>query len=94
MLLQQSTWQNNVRMSNLVEQVKIYFGLLNDIVEYYNDVFILFTQIRGPLSSIRTLSKMLSVQVKRSEVVTYSISQAVLKLLITVGLISFVCTED
>ncbi|KAJ4961329.1 hypothetical protein NE237_021239 [Protea cynaroides] len=43
-LLQQSSWQNNVRMSNLVEQ------------------------IRGPLSSIRTLSKMLSVHMKRSEV--------------------------
>ncbi|KAI9116998.1 hypothetical protein K1719_011997 [Acacia pycnantha] len=44
MLLQQSTWQNNVRMSNLVEQ------------------------IRGPLSSIQTLSKILSTQTKRSEV--------------------------
>lgn len=44
MLLEQSSWQNNVRMSNLVEQ------------------------IRGPLSSIRTLSKMLSVQLKRSEI--------------------------
>ncbi|CAI9093034.1 OLC1v1028435C1 [Oldenlandia corymbosa var. corymbosa] len=43
-LLQQSSWQNNVRMSSLVEQ------------------------IRGSLSSIRTLSKMLSVQVKRSEI--------------------------
>ncbi|CAO2828871.1 unnamed protein product [Amaranthus hypochondriacus] len=44
MLLQQSSWQNNIRMSNLVEQ------------------------IRGPLSSLRTLSKMLSVQIKRSEI--------------------------
>ncbi|GAB4829254.1 hypothetical protein Ancab_018920 [Ancistrocladus abbreviatus] len=44
MLLQQTTWQNNVRMNNLVEQ------------------------IRGPLSSMRTLIKMLSVQVKRSEI--------------------------
>ncbi|CAK9136019.1 unnamed protein product [Ilex paraguariensis] len=44
MLLQQSSWQNNVRMSNLVEQ------------------------IRGPLSSIRTLSKMLSMHMKKSEV--------------------------
>ncbi|KAK6160281.1 hypothetical protein DH2020_003662 [Rehmannia glutinosa] len=44
MLLQQSSWQNNVRMSNLVEQ------------------------IRGSLSSIRTLTKMLSVHLKRSEV--------------------------
>lgn len=44
MLLQQTSWQNNIRMSNLVEQ------------------------IRGPLSSIRTLSKMLSVQVKRNEI--------------------------
>ncbi|KAK7861489.1 chloroplast sensor kinase [Quercus suber] len=43
MLLQQSSWQNDVRLSNLVEQ------------------------IRGPLSSIRTLSKMLSIQLKRSE---------------------------
>ncbi|KAJ7956773.1 chloroplast sensor kinase, chloroplastic [Quillaja saponaria] len=44
MLLQQSSWQNNVRMSNLVEQ------------------------IHGPLSSIRTLSKMLSTHMKRSEI--------------------------
>lgn len=44
MLLQQSSWQNNVRMSDLVEQ------------------------IRGPLSSIRTLSKMLSLHMKRSEI--------------------------
>ncbi|KAI4340683.1 hypothetical protein MLD38_025493 [Melastoma candidum] len=44
MLLQQSSWQNNVRMSNLLEQ------------------------IRGPLSSIRTLSKMLSLHTKRSEI--------------------------
>ncbi|KAG5520775.1 hypothetical protein RHGRI_033375 [Rhododendron griersonianum] len=44
MLLQQSSWQNNIRMSSLVEQ------------------------IRGPLSSIRTLSKMLSLHMKRSEV--------------------------
>lgn len=44
MLLQQTSWQNNVRMSNLVDQ------------------------IRGPLTSIRTLSKMLSVQMKRSEI--------------------------
>ncbi|KAI3763519.1 hypothetical protein L2E82_13429 [Cichorium intybus] len=44
MLLQQSSWQNNVRMSNLVEQ------------------------IRGPLSSIRTLSKMLSVNMKKNEI--------------------------
>nr|GEZ76474.1 chloroplast sensor kinase, chloroplastic [Tanacetum cinerariifolium] len=43
MLLQQSSWQNNVRMNNLVEQ------------------------IRGPLSSIRTLSKMLSVTMKKNE---------------------------
>lgn len=53
MLLQQSTWQNNVRMSNLVEQ------------------------IRGPLSSIRTLSKMLSVQMKRSEI-SYDIAEDIL----------------
>ncbi|KAK9074643.1 hypothetical protein SSX86_007241 [Deinandra increscens subsp. villosa] len=44
MLLQQSSWQNNVRMSNLVEQ------------------------IRGPLSSIRTLSKMLSANMKKNEI--------------------------
>lgn len=44
MLLQQSSWQNNVRMNNLVEQ------------------------IRGPLSSIRTLSKMLSVNTKKNEI--------------------------
>ncbi|XP_022776174.1 chloroplast sensor kinase, chloroplastic isoform X2 [Durio zibethinus] len=44
MLLQQSSWQNNVRMGALVEQ------------------------IRGPLSSIRTLSKMLSTQLKKSEI--------------------------
>ncbi|KAK7399602.1 hypothetical protein VNO78_10787 [Psophocarpus tetragonolobus] len=44
MLLQQSTWQNNVRMGNLVEQ------------------------IRGPLSSIQTLSKILSKQTKRTQI--------------------------
>ncbi|XP_074305293.1 chloroplast sensor kinase, chloroplastic-like [Silene latifolia] len=44
MLLQQTSWQNNIRMSNLVEQ------------------------IRGPLSSLRTLSQMLSVQLKRNEI--------------------------
>ncbi|KAL2343106.1 hypothetical protein Fmac_004391 [Flemingia macrophylla] len=44
MLLQQSTWQNNVRMGNLVEQ------------------------IRGPLSSIETLSKILSTQTKRTQI--------------------------
>ncbi|KAI3930977.1 hypothetical protein MKW98_030216 [Papaver atlanticum] len=44
LLLQESSWQNNVRMRDLVEQ------------------------IRGPLSSIRTLSKMLSVHIKRSEI--------------------------
>ncbi|CAL8994166.1 unnamed protein product [Prunus brigantina] len=44
MLLQQSSWQNNVRMSSLVEQ------------------------IRGPLSSLQTLSKMLSMHMKRSEI--------------------------
>ncbi|XP_010415378.1 PREDICTED: chloroplast sensor kinase, chloroplastic isoform X2 [Camelina sativa] len=44
MLLQQSSWQSNVRMSKLVEQ------------------------IRGPLSTIRTLSKMLSTHTKRSQV--------------------------
>lgn len=44
MLLQQTSWQNNIRMSNLAEQ------------------------IRGPLSSIRTLLKLLSVQLKRNEI--------------------------
>ncbi|KAL6854378.1 hypothetical protein ACP4OV_019281 [Aristida adscensionis] len=43
-LLQQTSWQNNVRMSGLVEQ------------------------IRGPLSNIRALAKMLSVHMKRSEI--------------------------
>lgn len=53
LLLQQSSWQNNVRMSNLVEQ------------------------IRGSLSSIRTLSKMLSVHTKRGEV-SYDIVEDIL----------------
>uniref|UniRef100_A0A2P2IS18 Uncharacterized protein MANES_13G022900 n=1 Tax=Rhizophora mucronata TaxID=61149 RepID=A0A2P2IS18_RHIMU len=53
MLLQQSSWQNNVRMSNLVEQ------------------------IRGPLSSIRTLSKMLSTHLKKSEI-SYDIIEDIL----------------
>ncbi|EPS63646.1 chloroplast sensor kinase, partial [Genlisea aurea] len=53
MLLQQSTWQNNVRMSNLVEQ------------------------IRGSLTSIRSLSKMLSIQLKRSEI-SYDIIEDIL----------------
>ncbi|KAK4786394.1 hypothetical protein SAY86_003083 [Trapa natans] len=44
LLLQQSSWQNNVRMSTLVEQ------------------------IRGPLSSIQTLAKMLSLHMQRSEI--------------------------
>ncbi|KAK6930946.1 hypothetical protein RJ641_002739 [Dillenia turbinata] len=52
-LLQQSAWQNNVRMSNLVEQ------------------------IRGPLSNIRALSKMLSVHMKRSEI-SYDIVEDIL----------------
>ncbi|XP_004239136.2 chloroplast sensor kinase, chloroplastic [Solanum lycopersicum] len=53
-LLQQSTWQNNIRMSNLVEQ------------------------IRSSLSSIRTLSKMLSVQIRKSEI-SYDIVQDILE---------------
>ncbi|KAG7980055.1 hypothetical protein I3843_05G161500 [Carya illinoinensis] len=53
MLLQQSSWQNNVRMCDLVEQ------------------------IRGPLSSIRTLGKMLSVQLKKSEI-SYDIVKDIL----------------
>ncbi|KAH6815190.1 chloroplast sensor kinase [Perilla frutescens var. frutescens] len=53
MLLQQSSWQNNIRMNNLVEQ------------------------IRSSVSSIRTLSKMLSVQLKRSEI-SYDIVEDIL----------------
>ncbi|KAG0458207.1 hypothetical protein HPP92_023364 [Vanilla planifolia] len=53
MLLQQTFWQNNNRMSHLVEQ------------------------IRGSLSSIRALSKMLSTHVKRSEI-AYDIVEDVL----------------
>ncbi|KAL6969377.1 quinolinate synthase [Sarracenia purpurea var. burkii] len=53
MLLQQSSWQNNIRMSSLVEQ------------------------IRGPLSSIRTLSNMLSRHMKRSEI-SYDILEDIL----------------
>ncbi|KAL1565219.1 quinolinate synthase [Salvia divinorum] len=53
MLLQQSSWQNNIRMNNLVEQ------------------------IRSSLSSIRTLSKMLSVQLKRSEI-SYDVVEDIL----------------
>ncbi|XP_028114616.1 chloroplast sensor kinase, chloroplastic isoform X4 [Camellia sinensis] len=52
-LLQQSSWQNNIRMNSLVEQ------------------------IRGPLSSIRTLSQMLSLHMKRSEV-SYDIVEDIL----------------
>ncbi|KAJ4795112.1 chloroplast sensor kinase [Rhynchospora pubera] len=44
MLLQQTSWQNNVRMGQLVEQ------------------------IRGPLSSIRALAKMLTAYVKKSQI--------------------------
>lgn len=55
MLLQQSTWQNNVRMNNLVEQ------------------------IRGPLSSIQTLGKILSTQTKKSEI-SYDIVEDILAL--------------
>ncbi|KAJ3671755.1 hypothetical protein LUZ60_007834 [Juncus effusus] len=44
LLAQQTSWQNNVRMSQLVEQ------------------------IRGPLSSIKALARMLSMYVKRNEV--------------------------
>ncbi|XP_073014079.1 chloroplast sensor kinase, chloroplastic [Typha latifolia] len=53
LLLQQTSWQNNVRMSHLVEQ------------------------IRGPLSSIRALVKMLSVYVKKSEI-PYDVIQDIL----------------
>lgn len=55
MLLQQSTWQNNIRMNNLVEQ------------------------IRGPLSSIQTLGKILSTQTKKSEI-SYDIVEDILAL--------------
>ncbi|KAF3790174.1 Chloroplast sensor kinase [Nymphaea thermarum] len=44
LLLQHSSWQNNIRISNLVEQ------------------------IRGSLSSVRALSKMLSIHLKKDEV--------------------------
>lgn len=44
LLLQQSSWQNNVRMGALVEQ------------------------IRGPLATIRALSRMLSIHTKKSEI--------------------------
>ncbi|KAL0925547.1 hypothetical protein M5K25_003893 [Dendrobium thyrsiflorum] len=44
MLLRQTSWQNNVRMSHLVEQ------------------------IRGSVSSIKALSEMLSLHVKRNEI--------------------------
>ncbi|PIA51657.1 hypothetical protein AQUCO_01100488v1 [Aquilegia coerulea] len=53
MLLQQSSWQNNIRMSELVEQ------------------------IRGSLSSIRSLSKMLSIHMKRSEI-SYDVIEDIL----------------
>ncbi|KAL5718066.1 quinolinate synthase [Ranunculus cassubicifolius] len=53
MLLQKSSWQNNIRMSDLVEQ------------------------IRGSLSSIRSLSKMLSIHMKKSEI-SYDIIEDIL----------------
>lgn len=53
MLLQQSSWQNNVRMGDLVEQ------------------------IRSSLSSVRTLSQMLSVHMRRSEI-SYDIVEDIL----------------
>ncbi|XP_023541539.1 chloroplast sensor kinase, chloroplastic isoform X1 [Cucurbita pepo subsp. pepo] len=53
MLLQQSSWQNNLRMTNLVDQ------------------------IRGSLSSIQTLSKMLSVHMKKNEI-AYEILEDIL----------------
>lgn len=71
MLLQQSSWQNNVRMGSLVEQVRqllLHMGFAFTCGSDFNFIGILFSQIRGPLSSIRTLSKMLSLHTKRSEV--------------------------
>ncbi|XP_031741643.1 chloroplast sensor kinase, chloroplastic isoform X2 [Cucumis sativus] len=53
MLLQQSSWQNNLRMTNLVDQ------------------------IRGSLSSIQSLSKMLSVHMKKNEI-AYEILEDIL----------------
>ncbi|XP_038892932.1 chloroplast sensor kinase, chloroplastic [Benincasa hispida] len=53
MLLQQSSWQNNLRMGNLVDQ------------------------IRGSLSSIQSLSKMLSVHMKKNEI-AYEILEDIL----------------
>ncbi|CAN6447817.1 unnamed protein product [Victoria cruziana] len=53
LLLQHSSWQNNIRISNLVEQ------------------------IRGSLSSIRALSKMLSIHLKKDEI-SYDIAEDIL----------------
>lgn len=79
MLLQQSSWQNNVRMSSLVEQVRFLIEL-TELLEFAFTVIVLIpvcyylSQIRGPLSTIRTLSKMLSVHTKKSEVCTLVVS--------------------
>lgn len=81
MLLQQSSWQNNVRMSKLVEQVQATHLLTAhiDLMLKYPFQFILcivflaFRQISGPLSTIRTLSKMLSTHTKRSQVLVVNI---------------------
>lgn len=79
MLLQQSSWQNNVRMNNLVEQVRFFFFLLqphsgNKLLEQHHDHKSVYLQIRGPLSSIRTLSKMLSANMKKNEVYAQTFS--------------------
>lgn len=69
MLLQQSTWQNNVRMGNLVEQVWVMDCCCIPVISHFHlDLIFLFLQIRGPLSSIQTLSKILSAQTKRTQV--------------------------
>lgn len=57
-------------MSNLVEQV--FFFSLDDLGKLFfffvGSEHDLLSQIRAPLSSIRTLSKMLSAQVNSNEV--------------------------
>jgi hypothetical protein len=72
MLLQQTSWQNNVRMSQLAEQVIIFlvsfqlWGLL--VLASVSKLLNFLLQIHGPLSSIRALAKMLTTYVNRSQV--------------------------
>lgn len=70
MLLQQSSWQNNMRMGDLVEQVRcapfVFFLSLDFKSVMIINIVIL--QIRSSLSSVRTLSQMLSVHVRKGEV--------------------------